>query len=310
MGAPLSKDFTGAHDGRAVEIHPGRLWSLWEMFELNASEFLQATSQIASLSAWIASRSSDERNKDRAFYGEARVEDEGRAHIRSRFKGLATHLDALGARITAMAAQDAEAVIERHFTTWANVRACLDEINNTLRRELSQATVLVLDPKERSYFAPNEPHFGPVFAAKFQSSAVFEIDEAAKCFALGRPTASVFHLMRIMEIGIHAVTACLGVQNPVKSGARNWGNILSSIKVEIDCHSGTKPTKRWSIANDGEFFAGSYGFLDAVRIAWRNPTMHVENKYLPDEAETLFVTVRGFMKNLALRMDEDGNPRA
>jgi hypothetical protein len=34
-----------------------------------------------------------------------------------------------------------------------------------------------------------------------------------------------------------------------------------------------------------EFFEIAYASLDAVRVAWRNPTTHVENKYTDDEAE-------------------------
>jgi hypothetical protein len=38
--------------------------------------------------------------------------------------------------------------------------------------------------------------------------------------------------------------------------------------------------------------------------------MHVENKYTDDEAEDIFRAVRGFMKKLASRMDENGEPKA
>lgn len=38
--------------------------------------------------------------------------------------------------------------------------------------------------------------------------------------------------------------------------------------------------------------------------------MHVEKKYTDDEAEHIFSAVKGFMKGLASRMDEDGFPLA
>jgi hypothetical protein len=50
--------------------------------------------------------------------------------------------------------------------------------------------------------------------------------------------------------------------------------------------------------------------LDTVRIAWRNTTMHVENKYTEDESEHILVAVRSFMKKLSARMDESGLPLA
>jgi hypothetical protein len=53
-----------------------------------------------------------------------------------------------------------------------------------------------------------------------------------------------------------------------------------------------------------------YALLDAVKDAWRNPTMHIETKYTPEEASNIFATVRGFMKKVAGRMDENGEPKA
>jgi hypothetical protein len=38
--------------------------------------------------------------------------------------------------------------------------------------------------------------------------------------------------------------------------------------------------------------------------------MHVESKYTDEEAEHILVAVKGFMKKLASRMDEEGNPKA
>jgi hypothetical protein len=50
--------------------------------------------------------------------------------------------------------------------------------------------------------------------------------------------------------------------------------------------------------------------LDAVKNPWRNSTMHVEKKYTDDEAQHIFAAVKGFMKKLAARMDENGEPKA
>jgi DNA topoisomerase IA len=49
--------------------------------------------------------------------------------------------------------------------------------------------------------------------------------------------------------------------------------------------------------------------MDAVKDAWRNATMHVENKYTEEEARRIYDAVRGFMMKLASRMDEQGMPK-
>jgi hypothetical protein len=100
-----------------------------------------------------------------------------------------------------------------------------------------------------------------------------------------------------------------GIPDPIKPSNRNWHQILKSIKDENDARVARK-AKSWKDQRDKEFFVSAYVSLDAVRVAWRNPTMHIENKYTPDEAGNVFLAVRGFMKKLASRMDENGQPVA
>jgi hypothetical protein len=64
------------------------------------------------------------------------------------------------------------------------------------------------------------------------------------------------------------------------------------------------------MSGDGELFDGLYVSLDAVKNPWRNSTMHIDNKYTDDEAEHVFAAAKGFMKKLASRMDENGEPKA
>jgi hypothetical protein len=150
--------------------------------------------------------------------------------------------------------------------------------------------------------------FGEDFSVKFATNGVFELDEAGKCFAFGRATAGVFHLMRLMEIGVRAVARCIGIPDPIRGAERSWGAILRKIKEATNERDSGRPP--WVNPEDKELFAQAYAYLDAVRIAFRNTTMHVDNKYTDDEFEQIFVAVRGFMKTIAKRMDENGEPVA
>ena len=96
----------------------------------------------------------------------------------------------------------------------------------------------------------------------------------------------------------------------MKPSNRNWGNIQRELKKEIDARNSRTANKMWSKPSNKEFFEGVYASLDAVRVAWRNSTMHVENKYTEEEAEHIHSAVRGFMKNLATCLDENGQPFA
>ena len=78
--------------------------------------------------------------------------------------------------------------------------------------------------------------------------------------------------------------------------------MLARIKDALD-------KKLWNDFKDKTFFADAYASLDAVKTAWRNPTMHVEKKYTAEESENIYAAVKGFLQNVSARMDEDGLPR-
>jgi hypothetical protein len=175
--------------------------------------------------------------------------------------------------------------------------------------ELGLAMLFSVKPENAKYYEPPEPLFGKTVADQFPSDASAEIDEAGKCFALSRHTACVFHLMRILEVGIGAIRYSLGMPDPVKDADRNWGKMLKTIKAEIDRRNAAKPAA-WKNAADKDFFEGAIASLDAVKNVWRNATMHVEKTYGEEQAEHIFNAVRGFMSKLAERIDEKGQPLA
>jgi hypothetical protein len=119
----------------------------------------------------------------------------------------------------------------------------------------------------------------------------------------------VFHLMRILEIGLEAARRCLGIPDPSKPAERNWGAVLKKIQEGIQARNAAQP-QGWQHAEDKDFFTGAYALLDNVRNVWRNATMHVKVKYTEEEADNIFRAVRVFMKKLASRLDESGKPFA
>lgn len=61
---------------------------------------------------------------------------------------------------------------------------------------------------------------------------------------------------------------------------------------------------------EADLFSEMYAMLDAVKNAWRNQTMHIDQKYTEEEAEMIFIAVKHFMQKIASRMDENGLPLA
>lgn len=273
------------------------LWSLWEMLELNAGAFYSITSKLEAFRAFVDARAVEAT----IFIDSTSLED-----LRSDVAELIEHLETLNARISLMVAR--ELLIELGFpdVKWGEFAGVVKELHDTLNRELSVVDVLIIEPERQRYFKPSTAIFGAQFEKNYLSAA-FELDEAAKCLALGRPTASVFHLMRLMEIAVRAVAQCLSIPDPTKPAERNWGFVLGEIRKGID---GRWPTTAARMHGDGEIFDMIYASLDAVKNPWRNGTMHPANKYTDDEAEHIFVAVKGFMMKLASRCDENGDPKA
>jgi hypothetical protein len=183
----------------------------------------------------------------------------------------------------------------------------IDDLRRRLIDQADLSSCLSLSARERDLYEPCAPLFGILFEAKFGTNGVFELDEAAKCLALGRATASVFHLMRLMEIAVRAVARCLNIPDPVQPADRNWGAILQKVRDGINTKWTTVATRS---TGDGEIFDALYASLDAVKNPWRNSTMHPANKYTVEEAEHILAAVRGFVMKLADRCDENGDPKA
>lgn len=127
--------------------------------------------------------------------------------------------------------------------------------------------------------------FGPDVGNAFPL-AQEDISEAAKCLALERSTAAVFHLMRAMECAVQALAAKLAIPNQ----SRVWGNLLSDMNKKIaEMPKGPERTK-WSEV---------HAHLYHVKEAWRNETMHPKQTYTAEEASAVFAAARVFMRSLS-----------
>jgi hypothetical protein len=158
-------------------------------------------------------------------------------------------------------------------------------------------------PAERAKFFPRvkDPHiFGSPVAGAFPSAA-FDIAEAGTCLSLARGTASVFHLMRVLEIGLTTLGAPFGV-----SLARtNWAPAIEQIESKIrDMHKDPKWKALPDCKEQQEFYAQAASHFGVLKDAWRNYTMHARGVYTEAAAEDIFNNVKGFMQKLATHLHE------
>lgn len=165
----------------------------------------------------------------------------------------------------------------------------VDEVLTRLEDDLVEHKFLYVQPSKLPYYM-NQSLFGDPVNAKF-SSVRGDIEEAGTCFAVGRNTAVVFHLMRVMEAGLRALAKELKAKF---SPDGPWGEILRNMKEPIE----NMPHKTRGQKKRKADFSAAHAHLDSVKLAWRNDVMHPKESYKEEEAQQLLYNVRSFMQHL------------
>lgn len=293
-----------------MELRRQSLWSLWNLLTFQAGPFLQATTQIQSLNQAIGFlENSQEFDLSRKDF----------ADLRKNVRELLRACSDLGLVVTFKAIERVDDLleqIEKENAARALVSvepksrtllgSALGSVSSRMCDEMGGRLLLVVPADRVVHYEQPVPPFGTEVATKF-SAATYEIEEAAKCLALDRTSASAFHSIRCLEAGIRALSRSLQIPDPTKAKDRNWGMMLSTLKKAID---DKWPTSSHRLSGEGEFFENAYAALAAMQNPWRNATMHLDQKYTEEEAQHIFEIVRGFMRKLASRLDENGQPLA
>jgi hypothetical protein len=205
-----------------------------------------------------------------------------------------------GFEFSEMAAKRIKDFIAKNAQVSANDLVRLfDEFDNRIIDEAKSKKFFSIE-SGKEVLLDGRNQFGEAVINAFPS-AIIDIEEAGKCLAFERATACVFHLMRVMEIGLKVIGKSLNDPNLMATTNKSWNIILQKSEKELQKPlAGRSP--EW--AKDDSFFASAIAMLRAVKDAWRNPTMHVENIYTEEQAEDIWNAVRGFMRHLATKLKE------
>jgi hypothetical protein len=168
----------------------------------------------------------------------------------------------------------------------SDVQRKLEQIVDAVETDLHNKLFMYL-PADKLPYYHEAALFGDDVETKLPTVSG-DIAEAGRCFALGRHTATVFHLMRVLEAAVQEFGRSLGITiNPRDM----WDTILRQVQAAIPAmpHGARRAACE-----------GLYAALNAVRIAWRNPTMHgVDRTYTEEEAEQIWNCTRAFLVQLA-----------
>jgi hypothetical protein len=285
------------------KAEPRRLWSLLDMIEFYGADF------VSELLLFQEIRLSIQR---RARGGEEMVELSGddKRYVRHIVRGLEDRAPHVGLKQSAIQASEARFQIEFPMTTptFGVVDALLSSLASHIGTEL-QGQRFAYIPLERHRYFEADNLFGLSMPNPMPSSGQ-DIRDAGNAYAVGLHTATVFHLMRVAEIGLRALAKHLRVTvrhkgKPIPIEWAQWEKILQQISARIDALSQPKkaqgPQKK---QEDRAFYRGLLAELEGFKDMYRNDVMHVRKHYDHFEAASAIEKVGGFMRRLTSRLHE------
>ncbi len=226
------------------------------------------------------------------------VNDDVRTNFLGRFRYWRDECLKLGLGMSAK-------VIDRIVTKLATGQMTngeLGELCNDLRVRLGDEMELrkffSIEPDKQDFYQGSE-FFGTDVEKAFPS-AHFDIEESGRCLAFERWTASVSHLMKVLEIGLGTLAKDIGVS----AEKENWQRIINDINKKIK-EKDDKPDADWK--EKKQFYYESALQFQYIKDAWRNHVMHARKiVYDEERATSIYQHVKEFMNTLAERLHEEG----
>jgi hypothetical protein len=125
------------------------------------------------------------------------------------------------------------------------------------------------------------------------------------CFALGHSTASVFHMMRVAEVGLRGLGRERGIRLPGDKPIEylNWNEILREVDErvkELGRTMSAGPDKDVAL----EFYNSVLIQGRALKDIYRNQTMHVRHQFNEPEAKAAIELTYEFMEDLCMYIEE------
>ena len=168
-----------------------------------------------------------------------------------------------------------------------HLRDLIRGLQERIQDEMAERLFLYVPSNESELYTNSDSFISVAVSIKW-ANLTEDISEAAKCFALSRYTASVFHLMRVMEFGVQKLGDKLGV---VLTDKKAWHVILEEVNKAIKA--------RDQKTQEAKDLASVCANLYNVKLAWRNEVMHPKATYTKEEARRVLDSVKAFIEELA-----------
>jgi hypothetical protein len=274
--------------GSAREFCPGELWSLLDMMEKYGFLFSRAIlglSEAKLLCFPLQLQPGERQLSDEEI---TRAVTKGtylvrQACILSEMEGILPELDRLDGLLSPPQGLS--------IPPRPSIAQAITHLVSRIQDELKQQFFFHLSQSDVRFYVENEP-FGSQVSKKFDK-AIEDIAEAAKCVALQRPTACVFHLMRVLELGVQTLGRKMKINIDPKK--ETWHQIILHVNKAVEAMASKTSAERKRKSS----YAEAASHLQSARLAWRNEVMHPKQTYTRQEAFDIFNASRVFTASLA-----------
>lgn len=190
-------------------------------------------------------------------------------------------------------------VLTNQKSTYSDFNELIKQLEGRITDELRLRKFFCIE-RDKESFLLEKDSFGAMVTSAFPSATI-DIEEAGKCLAFERWTASVFHLSRVAEIAAVSIGKRIGYQ----SHKEGFGEVLNYMDTQLE-----KARRNYKGAS--KLFKGDIAFLSAVTAqmhavnqAWRQRVAHLDTKYTEEEALRIWFATKGLMEQIAEKLTEE-----
>lgn len=265
------------------EAEPGRLWSLLDMAEFKGAQIIR---QLLDL---------DKARRDIDVTGSPSY-----ASTLGAFRMAWTDLP-----LSSELIHDTEHLIRlaaQESRSLDVIKELADQIHGRFLSEYSKWGFYAVPAERKEYYEDPLRWFGQeIFANGLLAKAQRDAAEACRCYALGRWTASVFHCMRMLELGLQGLAAYLGVTLSYPLDMADWGKLLGEVDGKIESLKKNTPRSP-ARAEELEGLSRCAADLRYCKEIWRDNVCHARENYNLDEARDVLSRVKSLMADLAKKL--------
>jgi hypothetical protein len=176
---------------------------------------------------------------------------------------------------------------------WEILAVVLTEFHNNLIMEMTRPYFLMIPTERRWHY--QSASFGDEVDTEFPEAAS-DIAAAGRCIAVEEWTAAVFHLMRVLEHGLRALAADVGLAES-QVELQNWQNVIDRIERAI--REREREPRSIEKSESLRAYSAAASQLRYFKDAWRNHVSHARAYYDEREAMNVWSHAQPFMQDLA-----------